>query len=146
MPTVPFTSQNAAEMARRSHLPTSARVPVTRKQKPASNITGSCDENARYADKTLSRVRVQLDLVNTRLTEQLKREVIDPQAIDRLAAAQSRLSEQERILAGRPMPGSLKPSTRQEKRRPSAPDADPQPSETPLPAAYDGSSPDAPNG
>jgi hypothetical protein len=31
------------------------------------------------------------------------------QAVDRLSAAQARLSEQERILAGRPLPGSLRP-------------------------------------
>lgn len=65
-----------------------------------------------YTEKTLARVRMQLDLVNERLTEQLERKRPDPQAIDRLASAQSRLSEQERILAGRPTPGALRPSSK----------------------------------
>ena len=36
----------------------------------------------------------------------------DPQKLDRLASAQARLSEQERVLSGRPLPGSLKPGGR----------------------------------
>ena len=33
----------------------------------------------------------------------------NPQKLDRLASAQHRLSEQERILSGRPLPGSQRP-------------------------------------
>jgi len=37
--------------------------------------------------------------------------------LDRLASAQARLSEQERLLAGRPMPGSFRPKKPPEPRR-----------------------------
>jgi hypothetical protein len=43
-----------------------------------------------------------------RLDSMMAKEM-DPQRLDRLASAQSKLSEQERILAGRPLPGSRKP-------------------------------------
>jgi hypothetical protein len=33
----------------------------------------------------------------------------NPQAIDRIASASARISEQERILSGRPLPGSQRP-------------------------------------
>jgi hypothetical protein len=42
----------------------------------------------------------------------------DPQKLDRLASAQARLSEQERILDGRPLPGSRRP--REDRARVSA--------------------------
>lgn len=57
-----------------------------------------------YREVRLSRVRIQLD----KLDEMLMSEN-DPAKLDRLASAQARLSEQERILAGRALPGSLKP-------------------------------------
>jgi len=41
----------------------------------------------------------------------------DPQKLDRLASAQSRLSAQEFALAGRPMPGSRRPA-RERRSRP----------------------------
>ena len=79
-----------------------------------------------YATKVLVRVRAQLDLVNIALTKELERPAIDAQAVDRLAAAQSRLADQERILDGRPMPGSLKPSQNKPARsRVSMPDPAP---------------------
>ena len=60
----------------------------------------------------LERVRLQLDRVDAMmLTED------DPQRLDRLASAQMRLSEQERILAGRPLPGSRKPAPDRADRR-----------------------------
>jgi hypothetical protein len=49
-------------------------------------------------------VRKHLD----RLDELMMTET-DPQKLDRLASAQARLAEQERILDGRPLPGSLRP-------------------------------------
>jgi hypothetical protein len=45
----------------------------------------------------------------------------DPQRLDRLASAQMRLAEQERILAGRPLPGSRKPAPERVAGRRSAP-------------------------
>lgn len=68
-----------------------------------------------YSARRIMRVREQLN----RIDDMLLREE-DPQKIDRLASAQLRLSEQERILAGRPLPGSRKPAP---ERRQSAYDA-----------------------
>lgn len=57
-----------------------------------------------YAERRLHCVRLQLARVDAMLmTEQ------DPQRLDRLASAQLRLSEQERVLAGRPLPGQRRP-------------------------------------
>lgn len=99
-----FTVENAAEMAR--------KAAASRREAALMRIL--CPpprEEPNFADIVLNRVRAQMDLINARLTEALKMKRPDPQAIDRLAAAQSRLSEQERILAGRPMPGSLRPAS-----------------------------------
>jgi hypothetical protein len=54
----------------------------------------------------LPRVRKQLE----RLDDLMKQET-DPAKLDRLAAALYRLSEQERIMSGRPLPGSYKPES-----------------------------------
>ena len=58
-----------------------------------------------YIGKRLGRVRLQIDQLDAMLLAER-----DPQALDRLAAASARLSEQERILAGRPLPGSHRPT------------------------------------
>lgn len=57
-----------------------------------------------FTELRLMRVRKQLD----RLDDMMFKEK-DPQKLDRLASAQARLSEQERILDGRPLPGSRRP-------------------------------------
>ncbi len=41
---------------------------------------------------------------------------LDGQAIDRMASAKSRLYEIERVLAGRPTPGSLRPTAEKPRR------------------------------
>lgn len=66
---------------------------------------------SQYQGKRLERVRAQLDLLDQRIEEQVSRKVPDGQTLNWLASAQARLSEQERQLCGRPMPGSLKPTT-----------------------------------
>mgnify|MGYP001613215445 CR=1 FL=1 len=57
----------------------------------------------------LIRVRKQIDLLDTRIEEEIVKPDCDGQRVDRLASAISRLSEIERQLANRPMPGSLRP-------------------------------------
>jgi hypothetical protein len=58
-----------------------------------------------FSSLRLVRVREEL----TRLDKLLKAET-DPVKLDKLASALSRLAEQERQLAGRPLPGSLRPT------------------------------------
>ena len=61
----------------------------------------------------LGRVRDQLEKLDRMIADEE-----DPQRLDRLASAQARLSEQERILDGRPLPGSRRP--REDRARVSA--------------------------
>lgn len=58
-----------------------------------------------YLEKRLKTVRAQLDRIDTLMASEE-----DPQRLDRLASAQARLAEQERLLADRPMPGSKRPA------------------------------------
>lgn len=60
----------------------------------------------------LGRVREQLVKLDAMLSKEE-----DPQKLDRLASAQARLSEQERILDGRPLPGSRRPSSDKQDRK-----------------------------
>jgi hypothetical protein len=57
-----------------------------------------------HPERRLLRVREQLDRLDKLILAEK-----DPQRIDRLASAQARLAEQERILDGRPLPGSHRP-------------------------------------
>jgi hypothetical protein len=72
------------------------------------------DPRPTLIDLRLMRVRKQLD----RIDEMMANED-EPQALDRLASAYAKLSEQERILDGRPLPGSHRPT----KPKPSKADA-----------------------
>lgn len=67
----------------------------------------------RYTARRLGRVRRQLDRIDRMMTEEN-----DPARLDRLASAQARLSVQEFALAGRPMPGMLRPSSGRPAREP----------------------------
>lgn len=95
-----FTKETAAEMARRSHSPDSARnKPAEPPQEPAIGLD--------YTAIRLMRVRKQLDRL-----DELASEETDPKRCKEFADATSRLQEQERQLAGRPLPGTLKPSSK----------------------------------
>lgn len=111
-----FTAANARENAAKSH--------ATRRQRLASgNLAGETFPQTpqvgphelldSYLSRRLSRVREQLDRLDAMLLTEK-----DAQKIDRLASAQLRLSEQERILAGRPLPGSRRPKEEPDKSKP----------------------------
>jgi hypothetical protein len=55
----------------------------------------------------------------SRLGDMLEKEKA-PHKLDRLASAQAKVAEQERVLAGRPLPGSLKHKPVREPSRPSS--------------------------
>jgi hypothetical protein len=93
-----FTAANAREMAARSHEARRERSLM------AENDPTTTANVPDYVAQRLVRVRKQLDRL-----DRLIMTVEDPQKLDRLASAQARLAEQERILDGRPLPGSLKP-------------------------------------
>ena len=101
-----FTKETAAEMARRSHLPGSARFhsePEPAPDPQPAVIPAEPDPD--YTAVRLMRVRKQLDRLDA-----LAAEETDPKRCKEFADATSRLQEQERQLANRPLPGTLKPS------------------------------------
>ena len=106
-----FTAENAAEMARRAAESKRKRLEELRNAVAVAANDPSLD----YIESRLRRVRLQLDKVDAMLLEER-----DPQKLDRLASASARLSEQERQLSNRPMPGSLKPSAKQPRVTPQA--------------------------
>ena len=113
-----FTAETAVAAAKLSHAPTSARFAKPVEAQPTPEPPQPATEPADvYTSQVLARVRVQLNLVNSALTNALEQPKPDAQAIDRLASAQMRLAEQERILAGRPLPGSRKPAPDRADRR-----------------------------
>jgi hypothetical protein len=131
-----FTSSNARQMADLGRANTKARAEAAR----TAIATLVADPSIEFESKLLARVRSQLELLNALLLTELSKSRPDAQAIDRLAAAQSRLTEQERIGAGRPMPGSLKPSQAKPARsRVIMPDPAPPPIDNGMPVQ---SSPD----
>ena len=62
-----------------------------------------------HPQRRLLRVREQLDLLDHRIETLLKAETVDYQAVERAARSSASLSEQERNLDGRPLPGSMRP-------------------------------------
>jgi hypothetical protein len=102
-----FNSQNAAEMAARSHEARRQRVLM-----PAIYLNPQPQHAGDYVASRLVRVREQLNRLDSIMAKET-----DPQRLDRLASAQSKLSEQERILDGRPLPGQRRPPPDVFKRR-----------------------------
>lgn len=118
MPKILFTAENAAEMAKRSHL--------NRTSNPADNFRANGKPHAadKFLTDELARVRKQIKMLNDRIDAEVEAcpvgkdgvERDNSQAIDRLASAIARLSERERQLANRPLPGSYKPQVQRTKR------------------------------
>lgn len=100
-------------MARRSHAPDSARNRPVIEQKPIVEQPQPTETVQDYTSIRLTRVRLQLDRLDAMAAEET-----DTKRLKELADATSRLQEQERQLAGRPLPGTLKPSTRAVAQRP----------------------------
>ncbi len=105
-----FNAANAREMAARSvALRRAAREERAAK---AALLAEEAENSADYPAMRLTRVRKQLNRIDELLLSE-----DDPAKLDRLAAASMRLAEQERILAGRPLPGSLKPQAVRSRRQ-----------------------------
>lgn len=110
-PTV-FTPATASEMGKRSAAKRAiqreqARIQAEqRKSNPEQAVVLAVSNDDAYRLERLTRTRKQLE----QLDEQLEGES-DPKAVKAIADAIARLSEVERILAGRPLPGSHRPSS-----------------------------------
>ena len=70
-----------------------------------------------FCRKQLLVARMRLQGVDKALRDELLKPSPEPQRVDKLAAAWQRLSEVERVLDGRPMPGSRRPERQSTPRR-----------------------------
>jgi len=109
-----ITKANARQMAAKSHAAKAERLQQLRQ---AIESVADPAANDEFRTACQSRVRVQLNLVNAALLRELQAKTVDAQAVDRLAAAQMRLSEQLRILEGQPLPGSRRPAPDRTRRQ-----------------------------
>jgi hypothetical protein len=130
-----FTAANAREMAAKAH---AARLQRLASGTPAAETlsqtpqVGPYEPANDYVSRRLARVRAQLDLVDKAFEIEATKALPDGQRLNWLAQAQERLSEQERVLDGRPLPGSRRPQ--KDDGRPAQPGAwlsEPEP----MPAA-----------
>ena len=119
-----FTAATARENAAKAHAARRQRLASgnpAAETFPQAPQVGPHEAANDYVSRRLARVRVQLDLVDRRITEQANAKTVDGQVLNWLCSAQERLAEQERVLAGRPLPGSRKPAPdRGERRGPGA--------------------------
>lgn len=102
-----FTRENAREFAARGNAKkaelAAARLAIP-PEPPRAAEPEPAPRDDEFSARKLARVREQIERLDAMLLE-----ATEPQAVDRLASALSRLYEIERLLAGRPLPGSLKP-------------------------------------
>ncbi len=110
-----ITVANAKEMAARSHAARRmrlAREELATEPLPQAAQSGTSGADDSYVARRLLRVRGQI----SKLDDMLEKER-DPLKIDKLCSAIARLAELERHLAGRPLPGSRRPSCKPERPR-----------------------------
>ncbi len=101
-----FTPEQArAARAKRTELIRAKAIEnqPTLEQNPTAQ--SPAEQTGAYLSEQLARVRKHLDRVDAQM-EKAK----DPLDVERLARARNTLAEQERILAGRPLPGSHRPT------------------------------------
>jgi len=106
MPVELFNSQNARILAAKSAL-------VRRERRAALSVVpmpeplkaGSKPEKVNdFTEGRIACVRAQLGRIDRMLLTET-----DPQRLDRLASANAKLSDLERVMSGRPLPGQLRP-------------------------------------
>ena len=119
-----FTTDNAREMSAKGRAALALRRQLERQaadeaaRKPTAEASNGLDP---YQLRRLNRVRKQLDLIDKQIEEQAKKETPDGQTLNWLAAAQARLSEQERQLSNRSLPPTIRaPSKGPAKKLPNA--------------------------
>lgn len=97
-----FTTENAREMSRLGAIARAKKRAERIARAQASEPIPNPSED--YVKLRLACVRAQIGKLDKQILQ-----TRDPQALNWLASAQAKLAEQERILAGRPLPGNLRP-------------------------------------
>lgn len=129
MPTALFTPETAREYGRRGNAAKAILRAAARES--AALATQAASEPA-YLEKVKARARAQVLVLLTRIEEESAKPKIDGGTLDRLASALERLAELERVLDGRPSPGTRRPAPEvapDERRAPRAVPQSPIPSQ-----------------
>lgn len=116
-----FTAANAKQMAAKAHTARQRRLVSGELAGETILQTGQAGPHTaanEYVSRRLARVRAHLGLVDKAFETEATKVTPDGQRLNWLAQAQERLAEQERILDGRPLPGSRRPSAERADRRP----------------------------
>lgn len=110
-----FTPANAREMSAKGHAAKAAkaallhaltRLAAIQAANPPPAAPANSDD---YVARVLARVRLQLDMIDERITILASRPKPDALELERLSRAATHLSERERSLSMRPTPGQLRP-------------------------------------
>ena len=107
-----FTAANARENAAKAHASRRQRLASGNSAAetfPQTPQAGPHEATNDYVSRRLARLRTQLNSVDTAIEREVAKSSPDGQRLNWLAQAQDRLAEQERLLAGRPLPGSRRP-------------------------------------
>jgi hypothetical protein len=100
-----ITADNARELQALAVLKRKQRQEERERQEELQALAKQLQEQSTpYVVGRLARVRERIDRVDGLLAE-----AVDPLDLDRLARALSTLAELERVLDGRPLPGSRRP-------------------------------------
>lgn len=131
-----ITAENARELAERAKAAKAANAERARQRIAAAEnvlaqlnpeqvtkVANAYADPDAYSTVRLARVRGQLASLDKRIESMiLEGSDENAAALARLCDSQAKLAEQERILAGRPLPGSHRPRQSSGPRRPSAAD------------------------
>ncbi len=120
-----FTSENAAEMARRANDARAARK--LSEERAIKRFEEKPPEAEEFRNDRLTRVRLQLKAIDRTIDRELAKRFPDAAQLDRLASAAARLNEQERQLSNRSLPPTLKANAPAVRRKPSSPAPEPEP-------------------
>lgn len=124
----PQTARALAAKAQESRRRNAANLRDGRQEPPPHHTANQpAKPSDSYVCARLSRVRAQLDALDRLLAAESAADKPDAQRLDRLASASARLSEQERQLDNRPLPGSRRPAPEPPPRSPMSRLLDPFP-------------------
>jgi hypothetical protein len=106
-----WTREQAALMTLRSAQARKERAAAKLLEPPKPQPVPELEPARDYEARRLHRTRAQLEILASLIDREMARRHPDPAKLDKFASALERLEEVERKMAGRPLPGSLKPGS-----------------------------------